>query len=277
MSALCVALLATLPAADGRRAEKPFAITVVDEETGRGVPLVELQTVNDIRFFTDSNGVVAFHEPGLMGQDVFFHVTSHGYEFPKDGFGFRGKALRGRRRAAARQLKIKRLNIAERLYRVTGGGHLPRQRARSAARRRSSEPLLNGQVFGSDSVVNAVYRGKLYWFWGDTNRPAYPLGNFHVPGATSELPGNGGLDPDAGVDLDYFVDDKGFARPTAEMPGDGPDLDRRPGRRCRDATGRERLFASLRQGRAAAEGLRRGLAVFDDDKERVREGRRRST
>ena len=51
------------------------------------------------------------------------------------------------------------------------------------------EPLLNGQVFGQDSVVNAVYQGKIYWFWGDTNRPDYPLGNFHVPGAISELPG----------------------------------------------------------------------------------------
>src|SRR5439155_23017439 len=70
-----------------------FKITVVDEQTGRGVPLVELETVNHIRHYTDSNGVVAFHEPGLMNQSVFFHVKSHGYEFPKDGLGFRGAAL----------------------------------------------------------------------------------------------------------------------------------------------------------------------------------------
>ena len=42
-----------------------FTIRVVDEQTGRGVPLVELRTVNGIRLFTDSNGIVAFHEPGL--------------------------------------------------------------------------------------------------------------------------------------------------------------------------------------------------------------------
>jgi hypothetical protein len=59
-----------------------FAVTVVDDQTGRGVPLVELRTVNEIRLVTDSNGVAVFREPGLTGQKVFFHVRSHGYEVP---------------------------------------------------------------------------------------------------------------------------------------------------------------------------------------------------
>ena len=54
-----------------------FKITVVDQETGRGVPLVELKTVNRIRFYTDSAGVVAFHEPGLMGRQLFFENVQH--------------------------------------------------------------------------------------------------------------------------------------------------------------------------------------------------------
>ena len=70
-----------------------FAIQVVDARTGRGVPLVELTTVNTILYVTDSNGLAAFYEPGLMGRKVFFHVRSHGYDFPKDGFGNRGRAL----------------------------------------------------------------------------------------------------------------------------------------------------------------------------------------
>ena len=45
-----------------------FKITVVDEETGRGVPLVELKTTSRVRSYTDSNGIVAFYEPGLMDQ-----------------------------------------------------------------------------------------------------------------------------------------------------------------------------------------------------------------
>ena len=52
-----------------------FRIQVVEEETGRGVPLVELRTVNQVRYFTDSNGIVAFDEPGLFNRKVFFSIT----------------------------------------------------------------------------------------------------------------------------------------------------------------------------------------------------------
>ena len=74
-------------------AGQPFVIKVVDEATGRGVPLVELTTVNGVTYVTDNAGVIAFEEPGLMNAPVFFKVSSHGYECPKDGFGFRGKRL----------------------------------------------------------------------------------------------------------------------------------------------------------------------------------------
>ncbi len=131
----------------------------------------------------------------MDGARVFFHVSSHGYEFPQDGFGYRGKALKVRAGESA-QLKIHRINIAERLYRVTGGG-IYRDSALLGRPAPIRAPLLNARVLGSDSVVNAVYRGKIYWFWGDTNRPGYPLGNFNVPGATSLLPSEGGLDPGA--------------------------------------------------------------------------------
>ena len=43
-----------------------FTIRVVDDWTGRGVPLVALRTTNEIPDYTDSNGIVAFYEPGLM-------------------------------------------------------------------------------------------------------------------------------------------------------------------------------------------------------------------
>src|SRR5918998_6348749 len=100
---------------------RAFAIEVVDEQTGRGVPMVELQTTNSVRHYTDSGGLVAFEEPGLMGKKVFFGVSAHGYEFPPDGFGIRGAVLETRPGGEAR-LKVKRINIAERLYRITGQG-----------------------------------------------------------------------------------------------------------------------------------------------------------
>jgi hypothetical protein len=252
---VCAALLA---AAD----DKPFVITVVDSRTGRGVPLVELRTVHGARYYSDSNGIVAFREPGLLGRDVFFHVRSHGYEFRKDGFGYRGVVLKTRPGGTAK-LIIRRLNIAERLYRVTGAG-LYRDSVLAGLPVPVEQPLLNAQVTGADSVLNAAYRGKLYWFWGDTNRPSYPLGNFHASGATSALPGKG-LDPDRGIDLKYFVDDRGFARPMAPMPGKGPtwlsavvvlaDRDRR-----------ERLYASYVKVEPPLTVYARGLAVFEDEK-----------
>jgi hypothetical protein len=252
---LWLSLTATAFAAD-----KPFRIQVLDDATGRGVPLVELRTVNDIRYFTDSDGVVAFDESGLMNQSVFFFVQSHGYEFSKDGFGYVGKALDVTPGGEA-TLKIKRLNIAQRLYRVTGAG-IYRDTRLTGGQPPTREPVLNGLVLGSDSVLTAVYRGKVHWFWGDTNRPAYPLGNFEVPGATSELPGSGGLDPNIGINLTYFVDDKGFARPTAKMPGTGPTwLDSLVV--LREPDGRERMFGGYMKIKPPLEIYRRGLAEFD--------------
>ncbi len=259
-------LLLTLALAADPAPGKPFAITVIDEQTGRGVPLVELRTVNNLRFWTDSNGVVAFREPGLMGQTVFFYVAGHGYEHAPDGFGFRGKALDVVEGGAAR-LTVKRLNVAERLYRVTGGG-VYADSVLVGAKIPLRRPLLNAGVVGSDSVVSAVYRGKLFWFWGDTNRPAYPLGNFHVPGATSLLPSAGGLDPETGVDLDYFVDAKGFAKETARLPGEGPTW-LQGLVVLKDGAG-ERLFAPYDKVKPPLDVYERGLAEFDGEKQEFR-------
>ena len=88
-----------------------FAIHVLDDQTGRGVPLVELRMVDGTIYVIDSQGCVAFREPGLMDQDVYFYVRSHGYEFPADGFGFRGKTLRIRPGESV-ELKLRRVNVA---------------------------------------------------------------------------------------------------------------------------------------------------------------------
>ncbi len=243
-----------------------FRIAVVDEQTGRGVPLVELETVNNIRYWTDSNGLVAFHEPGLMGQSVFFHVRSHGYEFPKDGFGYRGRALQVVEGGSA-TLKVRRINVAERLYRTTGGG-IYRDTVLLSERAPTEQPLLAGKVLGQDSVLNGIYRGKIYWFWGDTNKPSYPLGNFQTSGATSLLPGRGGLDPDVGVNLTYFVDKDGFSRQMTPVPGEGPTWIDGPFI-VRDAAGRERMFAHYAKIKpdGTMKTWQRGLLEYNDEQE----------
>jgi hypothetical protein len=254
-------LIAVLLAAEP---EKPFAIQVVDAATGRGVPLIELKTVHGVRLVTDSNGVAAFREPGLMNESIFFYVSGHGYEFPKDGFGFRGKQVKVTP-GGTETLKVNRINIAERLYRVTGAG-IYRDSLLVGKNVPLKQPAISGGVLGQDSVMNAVYKGKIYWFWGDTNRASYPLGNFHVPGAVSELPGKGGLDPSIGVDLTYYVDDKGFAKKTCEMPGKGPtwveSLVTLP-----DKDGNERLCASFVKVEPPLKIYARGLAVWNDEKQ----------
>lgn len=262
MIAHLLLILASI-AADPAPPRRPFAIRVVDEATGRGVPLIELRTTDAARYVTDNAGLVAFDEPGLMGTPVYFHVKGHGYEFPADRFGYRGVRLRPEAGGEA-TVKVERINVAERLYRVTGGG-LYRDSLLLGRPAPLEHPAIDGLVLGQDSVVNGVCNGILYWFWGDTNRPAYPLGNFHVPGATSRLPSQGGLDPDVGVDLAYFVDADGFARPTAKLPGEGPTwifgVVVLPG-----DDGRERMLGSYVKVRNMLDVYEHGAVEFDEAK-----------
>lgn len=183
------------------------------------MPLVELRTTHDLCLYSDSAGWVAIDESDLLGREVWFHLRSHGYEVAADGFGNRGLRLR-LAPGSRHRVPIRRRNIAERLYRVTGAGRFHHSRRLGEA---VPIPPPKGGVFGQDSVVNAIYRGRLYWFWGDTDRASYPLGNFAVSGAVSALPGRGGLDPERGVALDYFVDEgSGFCRKLCPMEGPGP-------------------------------------------------------
>lgn len=248
-----------------------FRIQVVDEQTGRGVPLVTLTTTGHLRYVTDSNGIVAFYEPGLMDKTVYFHLSSSGYEYPADGFGYRGKAIRiepGGRET----LRLKRLNIAERLYRVTGQG-IYRDSLLTGDPMPLENPVLNAQVVGQDTVFTTLYRDRLYWFWGDTARPAYPLGHFATAGATSLLPGQGGLDPDRGVDLTYFTDASGFSRPMAPLS--------EPGMvwiqgvlTAKDPTGKTRMLCQYTRLTSLTEPTERGWMVFNDQTERFEPIRR---
>jgi len=259
---------------------KYFKIQVVDDQSNRGVPLVELSTSADVSYFTDSNGIVAFDDPALMGREVFFHVKSHGYEFPKDGFGYRGTKLNVSEGGAA-TIKIKRINVAERLYRVTGEG-IYRDSVLLGEKVPIRNPLINGLVSGQDTVMAIPYRNKIYWFWGDTNRPSYPLGQFATSGATSEIPINTnnwtypllkgdksnyvGLDPNVGVDLNYFADKNGFSRPMIAI--EEPGVKWLSGvMTVPDETGKERLVARYDRRKGLGERYEHGLVVYNDEKE----------
>lgn len=269
--------MSLLAVAYGADSDQPFAIHVVDDQTNRGVPLVELKTTSNVVYVTDSNGIVAFDEPGLMNQKVWFTVKGHGYELPKDGFGLRGRSL-DVTPGGQTTIKIKRLNIAQRLYRVTGSGIyrdsvLVRRWSPDPAETPTADlppvpieqPLLNAKVTGCDSVQTAIYGGKLRWFWGDTVRPAHPLGLFHVPGAVSDLPADGGLSPDQGINLKYFIGQDGFARATCQMEGDGPTwIDAVTV--VPDASGKEVLLGAYVKIKPPLSIYRRGICRWNDEK-----------
>jgi hypothetical protein len=243
-------------------------IKVVDAETGHGVPLVELETVNALRFVTDNAGRIAFHEPELMDQQLFFYVRSHGYEYPKDFFKFAGVRLTPRA-GEITEIKLPRKNLAERLCRLTGEG-----RYRDTILLGYDPPLKEsehpGRVMGQDSIQSAVYRDKVYWFWGDTQRREYPLGIFRTCGATTEVPAKWGstFDLRHGIPYDYFVDPKtGFVRNMIPLPERPEGVVWMFGI-CTvpDENGVERLVGHYSRRKGLVDELEHGIAVFNDDK-----------
>ena len=238
-----------------------FKIKVIDAQTGRGVPLVTLETENHIVHITDSAGLIAFHEPGLMDRPVWFHVRSHGYEYAKDGFGYTGLALTPRAGQSA-EVKVQRRNIAERLYRITGAG-IYRDSVLLGEPAPVREPVLNAQVLGQDSTLAAVFGGRIFWIWGDTQRASYPLGNFAMSGATSALPASGGLPAGKGIDLEYFTGKDGFARAMWERPDKGV-IWSDGLLAVQDADGRERLVARAAHLHDISHLVAHRLSAFDE-------------
>ncbi len=199
-----------LPHLLSARSGKPFGIRIVDEQTGRGVPLIELRTVNDIRCVTDNAGWAAFLEPGLMDREVFFYLSGPGYEMEKDGFGYTGVRPTPRHGETV-IYKVRRTNIATRLGRTTGQGIY---RDSALLGLPCPVPNLMAEVMGQDSVQAVPYRGKIFWLFGDTNNPQYPLGNYQTTCATSPLDAK----PEDGIVFDYFMDAQRPGRLRRMMP-----------------------------------------------------------
>ncbi len=235
-----------------------FVVRVVDDQTGRGVPLVSLRLPNEVEYWTDSAGVAALHEPSLRGREVFLAVRSDGYELLNDtplGPGVNVKLEPG----DTVDVKLRRTMVAERLYRLTGEG-IYRDSVMAGLRVPMEEPLLNAQVLGQDTVSAAIYRGRIFWIWGDTLGPAY--WNFNVSAATSDLQ----EDPSVAVNYQYFTDSAGRVKEMLQLPGEGlvwiegliPPA---------DADGRERLVATYTRQKGLGFPEECGLALFNDSQE----------
>lgn len=267
---LALIALLQLCAAAGLRAQTAVAMTaveiqVVDSETGRGVPLVTLTSVDEQTWLTDSAGRVAVTDPDLLGQRVFFTVSSPGYQYRKDGFGYAGTRLE-LEPGSRHELQLQRLQPAERLYRITGRGQY---RATAGLGREIPDraAALNGQVVGQDSVQTAIYNGRMHWFWGDTSRLAYPLGLFRTAGAITATPSSGLWDPQVGIPLKYFVKGDGFVRAMVDVPESDGVVWIQGVCTVRDQGGRDRMVCQYSRRRGLAEPLEQGHLIWNDERE----------
>lgn len=238
---------------------KPCRIEVVDKASGWPVPMVELRTTHNVRFVSDNAGLIAFDLPELMRREMWFTVVGHGYEVPKDGFGSRGVRLTPTP-GGRLKVEVTRTIIAKRLGRLTGGGLFAESQALGLEKELSESGIL-----GCDSVQNAVHGGKLFWGWGDTAVPHYPLGIFHMSSATTAVRPLASFKPPVRLAFDYFRDDRGRVRGVAQMPGSGPTwlsgYVSLP-----DKTGKGRLVATYAKIKPPLEAYEVGLCVWNDEK-----------
>ncbi len=156
------------------------------------------------------------------------------------------------------RVEVQRKNIARRLGRSTGGG-LFAESQKLGVELDSPET----GVFGCDSVQNAVYRGRLFWAWGDTTLPAYGLGIFDMTSATTPVQPLVSFQPPLRLKFDYFADAKGKPRGVAKMPGPGPTwLNGYVS--LPDAAGSPHLVASYIKVRNHLEAYESGLCAWND-------------
>ncbi len=197
-------------------AAEPCRIAIVDKESGWPVPLVELRTTHEQRFVSDNAGLIAIDDPDLLDRAVWFHVKGHGYGVKKDGFGYEGIRTSPVAGGTIR-IEVERRNIAKRLGRLTGGGLFAESQKLGEA-----SPLPESGIFGCDSVLMTRDQGKLFWLWGDTTLPGYPLGIFHSTAATTSPAPIKKFEPPLNLGYTHLRNKEGKPRDVAKLPGDGP-------------------------------------------------------
>ena len=233
-----------------------FSLRFTDSVTTRGVPLVAATTDGGNAYWSDSQGMIAYCDPDHVGKAVTFTITSDGYELaPNAPLAIATKG------GGSVVIPIVRKNVAERLYRITGQG-IYRDSVLLGLTAPVAKPNINGLVMGQDTPSTNVYGGKLYWIWQDTDRPAYPLGNFDSSGATTALPDAGGLSPDLGMNATYFVNADGFSRGMVNTSESGGPIWLGQLVNVVDPQGKTKMYGRYYVARTSNPSS--ALAVFDD-------------
>ena len=239
---------------------------VVDAENGWPVPLVKLETTHSLSWITDNAGQIAIDEPDCLGRETYFHVSSDGYEVAADGFGFRG-VLCVPEEGESIRIEMKRTMRAKRLGRLTGAG-LFAEKVKLGA----TPPVTESGLTGCDSVLLTPHRGKLFWLWGDSSVPQYPLGIFDTTAALTPLSPLRSFEPPISLDFDFFRDKNGKPRGVADLPGEGPTwlsgLASLP-----SANGKSQLVATYSKIENHLDEYEIGLCEWDEDEEKFQVSR----
>lgn len=235
---------------------QPFRIEVVDKENGWPVPLVELKTTHDVRHVTDNLGLVALDEPELMDREVWLSVKSPGYGVAKDGFGYEGVRAKPTPGGKLR-IEVERRIVAKRLGRLTGAGLFA-----EAEKLGDKVPDVEFGVHGCDTVQVTRFGDKLFWLWGDTSLPQYPLGIFSSTAATTPLKPFPKFEPPIAPPYTHFRNAEKALRGVANLPGDGPTW--LGGiTSLKDAKGTEHLVATYSKIRGHVTEYEVGLCEWD--------------
>ncbi|MCS7089630.1 MAG: hypothetical protein RMN51_02080 [Verrucomicrobiota bacterium] len=239
-------------------ADPPFRVRVVESGSGWPVPLVELRTTHHMRWITDNTGLAALNAPELMHREVWLFVQGPGYSVVPDGFGMRGLRVRPTPGSTV-TIEVQRNIVARRLGRLTGGGLFGESSLCGEFRERVAN-----DVWGCDSVQIALHRGQLFWVWGDTTLPHYPLGIFHATAARTSTNPISRPEPPIWIMYQMITNADGRPRAVAQMPGDGPTwlsgLVSIP-----DRSGQPRLVATYAKIKPPLEVYRWGLCVWNEN------------
>jgi hypothetical protein len=232
-----------------------YGLQIVDQATGRGVANVELVTAGgSVKYYTDSNGWAAIDNSTVVNKPTVFSLFSFGYS--------PSASVVTTTLGARNTVSITRTNKAERLYRITGQG-IYDDSVKLGVSYPIANPLINANVTGQDSVQSALYKGNMFWTWGDTLSPDPNVFNLRTSGATSQLPGQGGLQPGQGVNLSYYTNNNGFVKQM--MPINEPGflwMDALT--TVHDTTGAEKLISHYSRMQDLGTRLEHGIAVFND-------------
>ncbi|MBL9113624.1 MAG: hypothetical protein JNJ83_01360 [Verrucomicrobiaceae bacterium] len=161
-----------------------WGVQVVDETSGRGIPMVVLSANNGATWVTDNAGWACVDEPDLQGQPIYLTAVSPGYVYPKDSAGFSGTEVKVEAGGTV-VLKMMRTDLAERMARLTGTGLYRDSKAlgKDIAIAAHTPPPLARQ----SNALTELHRGEVCWLWQEAEQMTHPGQRLAVTGTKSRL------------------------------------------------------------------------------------------